>query len=93
MSGFVFIFAPDVAQRLLKSLGVTLGVVLFLFLGFDDLIHATSGVALTLVGAAVSTLAYFIRERRLGRPAHRDAPRHAERTPVMPQYIPDEDRE
>lgn len=66
---------------------------LFVLVALDQLVHAANSFALLLAAALVSTLAYFIRERRLGHPAHRDEFRHAERTPVMPQYIPDEDRE
>ena len=90
---FLYLFAPDAAQRLLKSVGITLGMVLFVVLALGELLHAVSPAALILGVTAVSTLAHFIREHRLGHHERREGPRYAERTPIMPQRVAGEDEE
>lgn len=96
MTAILCLFAPAAAARFLKSAGPRLLALLALLIALitlDEVIRALNSFAMILVAATVSTLAYFVREYRLGRPAHRNASRHAERTPVMPQYIPEEDQE
>jgi uncharacterized membrane protein YccC len=88
----LYLFAPDVAPRFLKSAGTTVLAVLFALVALDQLIRAVNSFALLLGAALACTLAYLVREHRLGHPVRRDGFRHAERTPVLPQYIPDEDR-
>ena len=92
-SAFFYLFAPEAATRFLGSTGTSVVAVLFALVALDQLVRASNSFALLLGAALVSTLAYFVRERRLGRPARHHEFRHTERTPVMPQYMPDEDRE
>jgi hypothetical protein len=88
----LYLFAPGAAPRFLKSAGTTVLAFLFAVVVLDQLIRAVNSLTLLLGGALVCTLAYLVREHRLGHPIHRDGSRHAERTPVLPQYIADEDR-
>jgi hypothetical protein len=56
-----------------------------------ELLRSINPLLFILGVTAVSTVAYFLRERRLGHSKRRDAPRHVERSPVMPQHMPGDD--
>jgi hypothetical protein len=78
-SAFLYLFAPQITRRVLKSAATTLGFML--------LVRSVSSTMLVVSATITSTIAYFIREQRRNRRVHREPPRYSERLPVMPQHI------
>jgi hypothetical protein len=93
MSAILYLFAPDAAPRFLKSAATTVLATLFALIALDQLIRSLNSFTLLLGAALVSTLAYIVRERRLGRSERREGSRHTERSPVMPQHAHEEAEE
>ena len=93
ISGFLFVFAPDAANRLLKSLGAALTIILFAWMLIDELLRALNSFALIFCAITVSALAYFIREHRLGHYKSNEGARYAERSPIMPSHVSEEDEQ
>ncbi len=96
LSGLLLIVAPPLGRRLLQNTVAFAALLFMLLVGLNTLwqiVRSINPLALLFGTAAVSTLAYFVRERRLGRSERREGSRHTERSPVMPQHADEEAEE
>jgi len=93
IAGLLLIVAPRYGGRMLKKTAAFTGLFVLGIVLLNQLLHAISPVTLVLGAAAVSGLAYFVREHRLGRRVPREGLRYAERTPVIPQHVNEEGEE
>jgi hypothetical protein len=86
-AGVGYVFAPEAVGRLLRSVGMALGLALVASLVAWDLARAAGPFVSVLVAALVSVAAYAVRSRRAPRAERGRPPRSAERTPVMPRHL------
>jgi uncharacterized protein YjeT (DUF2065 family) len=96
LAGLLLMVAPPLGRRMLQRTAAIAGLFLMFLFALNavwGLVRSLNPIVLILGATSVSTLAYFVRERRLGHPERRDGARHAERSPVMPQHIGGEDKE
>jgi hypothetical protein len=94
LSGLLLIVVPPLGRRMLHKTTVFAGgFVLFLFAlnVFWQMVPSINPLLLILGVAALSSLAYFVRERRLGNSRRRDGTLRSERSPVMPQHTAGDD--
>jgi hypothetical protein len=94
LSGLLFIVAPPLGRRVLQKTAKFAGLFFVLLIALNtlwQLLRSLSPLLLIVGMFTVSTLAFFVRERRLHGHARHDGPRHAERTPVMPHHISGDD--
>lgn len=94
LSGLCLIVAPALGRRMLQKTAGFAGLLFALLIALNivrQVLRSLNLVLLILGVIAASTLAYFIRERRVHGHARQDGPRHAERTPVMPHHVNGED--
>lgn len=84
-AGCVYIFDPREARKLLKSLVLSLAALLLFSTILAELTEEVTAFAAIFILAAISLIAYVLRQRRLG---PQEGARHiarAEREPVMPR--------
>jgi hypothetical protein len=94
LSGLLLIVAPALGRRVLQKTATFAGMFFVLLVALNALwqmLRSLNPLLLILGVIAISTLAFFVRERRLRGHARHGGPRHAERTPVMPHHISGED--
>jgi hypothetical protein len=94
LSGLLLVVAPALGRRMLQKTALGAGLFFLLLSALSlarELIHSINPLRFILGIILVSTLAYFVRERRLVRAERHDGPRPVERLPVMPQHIRGDD--
>lgn len=84
----VYVFAPAATQRFLKTVAVSLGMLIFLLFIARELTHAAHPFGIFLATMGISLAAHFIRAHRHRRPERPKRLRGVERTPVMPRQVP-----
>ena len=90
LSGLLLIVAPALGWRMLHKTAAFAGLSLALLCALNfvwGILLSINPLLVVLGLTAVSTVAYFVRERRLGHSKRHDGSRHAERSPVMPQQV------
>ena len=95
LSGLLLIVAPPLGRRMLHKTAAFVGLSFVLLFALNllwELLRSINPLLLILGLMALSPLAYFIRERRLGQSNGRTERRHSERSPVMPQHIAGDDK-
>ena len=88
-AGFVYVFSPTRAKKLLKTAGMCLGMVFGCLIALSELTRLHPFKVL-LVLIAISPIANMIREQRLHLPERPQKLGGVERTPVTPRHIPED---
>jgi hypothetical protein len=91
LSGLLLIVAPTLGKRILQKTAAGAGLLFLLLCALNlvwQLLRSINPLLFILGVTALSTVAYFVRERLIGAPQRRDGPHPVERTPVMPRHIP-----
>jgi hypothetical protein len=92
--GLFLMVAPPLGRRILQKTAALAGLFFVFFFALNlvwNLLRSINPLLLIVGVTAVSSVSYFVRERRLRHPARSDGARHAERSPVMPDHIGRED--
>jgi hypothetical protein len=87
-ASFGYVFAPAETQRLLRTVGTAAGLILFVLLAVANLAHDAGPFAFMVAMVVVSSVAYFVRARRMRHPERPKRLGGAERKPVIPRNIP-----